>query len=433
MNKINKKNTFCPLPWNHISVGLNGKGRVCCDGYTFLKDQNGNPALWKESKGLHSYFNSVDYRKIRKQMLKGERPIHCKHCFHQEDHGAKSMRLQYLDQYESDIDKMIKNTNEDGSIDMPEITYVDMALGNLCNLKCRMCHPHASYIIGKDWQKMGKPYDEKSVYETKNDKWYVFPNTLRMLREALPHIRVIFTAGGEPMLVKEHLQILEMIIEEGHAGHITLRYNSNQTVIPERIIKLWRHFEKVEFNCSVEAVGPLNDYIRHPSKWEKLEKNIHFLDQLSHSCRNIEIHIHTTLQAYNVSRIPDLLHWLAGSNFKALYRFPYFIWVKIPEWLSPVVFPYDMRHKIADKILESLEAQKKDFFSYNSAHNDLTSERMALLKSFCGMMKTGASRKRDLIQFIEETKKHDTLRNEFVLNVLPELRIFFDEKRQKQF
>ncbi|MDE0091687.1 MAG: twitch domain-containing radical SAM protein, partial [Oligoflexia bacterium] len=267
MNKPNNKlKTFCPLPWNHISASPKGAGRVCCEGFKILKDDQGQTALWKNSSSLHSYLNTKDYKKIRQQMLKGERPDHCVHCFNQEDHGVHSIRLQYIEQHQQDIKKMINNTNEDGSIDNPQITYIDMALGNKCNLKCRMCSPWNSYIIGKEWEKMGKTYNEAGARKILEDKWYASPNTLQMIKEALPHIQAIFTTGGEPMLIKEHLKILEMIIEEGHAHHVLLRYNSNQTVIPEAILKLWKHFQKVAFNCSIEASGALNDYIRYPSK-----------------------------------------------------------------------------------------------------------------------------------------------------------------------
>ena len=420
-----KLKTFCPLPWNHISANPSGHGRVCCEGFEMLKNNQGQTVFWKESKSLYSYFNSEDYKKIRQQMLKGERPSHCFHCFQQEDYGAKSMRLQFIDEYQSDIEKMINSTNEDGSIDEPEITYLDMPLGNKCNLKCRMCSPGVSYLIGKDWKKMGKTFDEAKAKRILKDKWYASSNTFHMLKEALPHIRVIFTAGGEPMLVKEHLKILEMIIEEGHADHILLRYNSNQTVIPEKIVNLWKFFKTVVFNCSVEACGPINDYIRYPSKWKDLEKNIYFLDNLSYERKNIEIYIHSTLQAYNVANIPKLLHYLRYANFKNLYRFPFFIWVKNPEWLAPSVFPQKMRYEIADKILESLAEHEEFFLSYNSTHKNWSHERIKVLKSFCELIKNDTTQERYFNQFVEETKKHDSLRKQSVLSILPELEPFF--------
>ena len=425
MNYKSKLKTFCPLPWNHISANTSGCGRVCCEGFELLKNDQGKNTLWKETNGLYSYFNSEDYKKIRRQMLNGERPKHCVHCFNQEDHGVKSVRMQYIDGYKSDIEEMTKNTNQDGSIDKPKITYVDMSIGNKCNLKCRMCSPGVSYIIGKDWQKMGIDYDEANCKRILEDKWYASSNTFRILKEALPHIRVIFTAGGEPMIIKEHLKMLEMIIEEGHAGHILLRYNSNQTLIPERIVSLWKYFEKIVFNCSVEASGFVNDYIRYPSKWENLEKNIYFLDKLSTEQTNLEVYIHTTLQAYNIAHIPALLKYLRNSDFKNIWRFPFFIWVKDPQWLTPSLLPKKIRYEMIDGVLESLDENERFFLSYNKSHSGWSRERIKILKSFCEMIKNDDSHEKHLPEFIQKTKQLDKIRNQSVLDILPELKSYF--------
>ena len=424
MNK--KLKTFCPLPFNHLSANPSGIGRVCCEGFEELRDDLGRKALWKSSSNLYYYLNTKDYKKIRRQMLNGERPRHCRHCFNQEDYGVKSMRLQFMDSYRSDIQQMINNTNEDGSIKKPQISYIDMPLGNKCNLKCRMCSPGVSYLIAKDWKKMYDNYNLNIAKKIFQDKWFTDSNTLQMIREALPYTKVLFTAGGEPMIIKEHLKILEMIIEEGHAHHILLRYNSNQTVIPKQIIELWKHFQKVVFNCSIEAPGNLNDYIRYPSQWKKLEKNIHFLDELADERKNMELYIHTTLQAYNVMRIPDLLNYLSEVNFKNITRFPFFILVKFPEWLAPSILPKKIRHEIVYKILKSLDKHEKFFCSYNNGiHRQWSIERIKVLKSFCEMIKNDNSSEKYFERFIKETKAHDKIRNQSILDVLPELKTFF--------
>ena len=423
MNKNLK--SFCPLPWNHISANSSGSGRVCCESLETLKNDQNKSMLWKEQKNLYSYFNSSNHKKIRLQMLKGERPKHCFHCFHQEDHGVKSQRLQFIDDYQSGIKEVIRNTNEDGSIDHPKINYIDMALGNKCNLKCRMCNPWASYIIGKDWEKMDSSYNNTNAKIMLEDKWYSSDNTMQMLETALPHTHTILTTGGEPMLVKEHLHFLKIIIEKGYSNRIVLKYNSNQTVIPKKIVELWKYFQRITSNCSIEASGALNDYIRYPSKWEKLEKNIYFLDDLSYKRKNIDIYIHTTLQAYNVIKIPELLSYLRYAKFKNIYRFPLFIWVKTPKWLSPVLFSKKMRCEIADKIQESLKEHEQFFLNYNHLHKAWTQTRIQILKEFCEMIKNDSSQEKHLNQFIEETKKHDKLRKQSVLNVLPELKTFF--------
>ena len=420
--------TFCPLPWMHLSANPSGAGRICCEGYELLRDNSRQPVFWKHSQSLQSYFNSEDYKAIRLQMLNGKRPSHCTYCFNQEDHGVKSVRERYIDQYKQDIDPLIQGTNLDGSIDHPHILYIDMALGNKCNLKCRMCTPWSSYLIGKDWEKMGKIFDRESVRKILRDEWYSSSGFFNLIREALPSVRAIFTTGGEPLLVKEHLQILEMIVEEGHANHILLRYNSNQTVIPDKIVSLWKVFKKVEVNCSMEAFGKLNDYIRYPSKWSELEKNIHYLDDISFQYPHISIYVHTTLQAYNVLRIPEFLDWLKKADFKALHRFPYFIWVRIPEWLCPSVYPRSFRHEIADKILESMDRHEDFFLNYNKGnHQDYSSERIQMLREFAEMIRKDSSQEQYFKSFIKETKAHDSLRGQSVTHVLPELKLFFHD------
>ena len=285
-------------------------------------------------------------------MLRGERPVHCLPCFNQEDHGVESARKQFLQQYQSEIQSLIKETNPDGSINNPRILYIDIALGNNCNIKCRMCSPFVSYPIARDWKKMKKklPYDE--IEKVFRNKWYASPQSFNLIKQALPTTKVIFLTGGEPMLVKEHIRILEMIVDEGHAGHISLRYNSNQTVIPQEVVKIWKYFEMIDFNCSIEAYGALNDYIRYPTRWEKQEKNLYFLDNISAQENNLNIFIHSTFQAYNILGIPDFLDFLRNAKFKKVYRFPYFIWVKKPEWLMSSIFPLSFKRRVADRILK---------------------------------------------------------------------------------
>lgn len=426
--------TFCPLPWMHISINSNGRGRVCSVSHKHLRNASMQPISYKQFTNISDYFNSKDYKKIRRQMLSYKRSSHCNYCFYQEDRGAKSIRAKLLYKYQSDIRHLINHTNKDGSIDCPRILYIDMDVGNKCNLKCRMCSPSNSYSIGKDWLLMNKSFNEHDANSALNDKWYVSSHFVDLMKTILHSVKDIYIKGGEPMLIKEHFKILKIIIEEGHANHICLKYNSNQTVLAKRILTLWKHFRKIEFNCSLEGFGDLNDYIRYPSKWKNQEKNIYCLDEISRQYKNINIFIHSTFQAYNVLRIPDLLLFLRLSHFKNIFRFPYFIWVKSPEWMSPMIYPYFFRNRIADKILEQLSHHEDFFLNYRKGlqneelHRKWSHERIQHLKDFCRIMKHESSNqeyKKHFKKFIKETKIYDSLRNQSITNVLPELTRFF--------
>ena len=431
--KEKKLQTVCPLPWLHIGADSSGSGYVCCfaEDEHCLKDDNDKPLFWKNFKNIHEYYNSKSYKQIRQQMLNNKKPPQCSYCFSQENYGVKSPRKQFLDKYQDDILELINATNTDGSIDTPKISFLDMELGNKCNLKCRMCSPVNSYLIGKDWELMNKSFKNTKAEKILKDKWYASSQFFSLLKAVLPSLKVLRMTGGEPMLIKEHPRILEMIIEEGHSNHIWLKYNSNQTIIPQNILNLWKHFQKVDFNCSIEAYGELNDYIRYPSKWKNQEKNIYLLDEFSYKNKNVNIFIHSTLQAYNVMRVPELLNYLRTEKFKSVFRFPYFIWNKVPEWLSPSIYPQSFRNMIADRILKVLNENKKFFLNYNKErhkekfHKNWSHKRIKHLRGFCEMIKNGSDQEKFFEQFIKETKAYDLLRNQSVTEVLPELTRFF--------
>ena len=431
---IKKYKTICPLPWLHIGANTAGAGYICClaEEKNYLKDNKKNPVLWKNFNNIHEYYNIKTYKKIRLQMLNNQRPLQCSYCFDQEDHGIKSIRRQYIDKYRNEMHKLIGMTNKDGTLNNPKIYFLDMEIGNKCNLKCRMCSPTHSYSLGKDWELMDKSFKNDRFERIYKDKWFASPKFFHLLKEVLPSLRVFRMTGGEPMIIKEHEKILEMIIKEGHSNHIWLKYNSNQTVIPKRITELWKYFQKVDVNCSIEGYGELNEYIRYPSKWKNQEKNLYFLDKFSYENKNISIFIHSTIQAYNITRIPELLNYLCKANFKSIFRFPYFIWNITPEWLSPCIYPKSFRIKIANSILRKIDEHEVFFSNYNKEehkgqfHREWTNKRIKHLRAFCEMIKNKSGQEIFFKEFVKQTKLYDKLRNQSIIKVLPELKHFID-------
>ena len=85
--------------------------------------------------------------------------------------------------------------------------------------------------------------------------------------------------GGEPLLIHQHYDFLNELVERGRAPFVTLEYNTNLSIVPEKALKLWEHFKKVKLGVSLDGVGPINDYIRHPSKWSVMERNLLKIDK----------------------------------------------------------------------------------------------------------------------------------------------------------
>ena len=44
------------------------------------------------------------------------------------------------------------------------------------------------------------------------------------------------------------------------------------------MVPYWEQFEQVHFIVSIDGVGDVADYVRHPSDWEEIEANIRRFD-----------------------------------------------------------------------------------------------------------------------------------------------------------
>ena len=220
-----------------------------------------------------------------------------------------------------DVPELIRQTQEDGTV--PEkLIYLDLRLGHTCNLKCIMCSPHDSSLWVPDHKKVFKLFTEQEVKRQLewdsadfNNYWYENPDFWKEMYAQIPNLKQVYFAGGEPLLIKEHKLFLEEIIRQGYADKILVRYNSNGLLVDDEIIDLWKQFKRVKFAVSIDAVGERNHYIRYPTDWDLLVKNLHKLDNTP---SNIQVSIATAIQILNIKHLPELAMWKIGQNFKKI-------------------------------------------------------------------------------------------------------------------
>jgi MoaA/NifB/PqqE/SkfB family radical SAM enzyme len=146
-----------------------------------------------------------------------------------------------------------------------------------------------------------------------NNKWHENPDFWKEMYAQIPNLKQVYFAGGEPLLIKEHKLFLEEIIRQGYADKILVRYNTNGLLVDDNIIELWKKFKKVKVGFSIDAVGDRNYYIRYPSDWATIERNLHKLDNTPD---NIQVSIATAIQILNIKHLPELAKWKIQQNFK---------------------------------------------------------------------------------------------------------------------
>ena len=259
----------------HIATSPSGNLRVCCNGArgkNLILKPNGSPYKIYEDDLKEAWHASL-YKKIRRQMLDGERPEICARCFREEEALLESPRIRYNREYMFDYE----------SSETPEwnVKYLDLRLGNKCNLRCRMCNPYTSNSLFKEWEELSrrnlspfiKSLSESEKKKFKNLSWPERMDFSKLL-QYIKYVEEIYLAGGEPLLIKEHYEFLEQIIQSNCANNITLKYSTNITRCDMKLIKLWKHFKQIHLNISIDGFGKLNNYIRYPAKWNQIENNL---------------------------------------------------------------------------------------------------------------------------------------------------------------
>lgn len=374
--------TFCILPWIHLSTRPNGKMRVCCTanassvGPTRDKQHGSEVGILKTEEGLPANLNTSDLltswnntymRNVRKQMLAGEKPPSCMKCYKEEDAGHRSKR-QWETAYwgeRIDIQDLIQNTGSDGSVP-PKLLYIDLRMGTKCNLRCIMCSPHDSSQWVKDWKALDRQMANPALRDTMQwDKRHEHGATYNwhqnnpmfwdQLYEQIPHMRQLYFAGGESTIIEEHYTLLEKVIEMGYAGQIELRYNSNGVEMPDRLFRLWDQFERVRFHYSIDSIGAMNDYIRFPSQWEHQVEQFWKLDQTGD---NVEVTVACAVQVLNMYYIPDFIKWKLAQGFRKINPWPLgagminYHFVYHPAHLNVKILPQWFKDRVSQKYEE---------------------------------------------------------------------------------
>ncbi len=328
---ISGSNTFCILPWIHFATRPNGDMRLCCSSNAsgagmdhtvgLVKNEKGAPANFGRETPM-SAWNNEYMKSVRRIMLEGNIPNSCSKCFQEESKGVASKRVWETGSWIEEglnIEDIISNTNSDGTV--PEkLVYLDLRLGHTCNLKCVMCSPHDSSRWVDEHKKIYPLFQSEEIknqmrwdQKSFNNYWHENPDFWKEMYAQIPNLKQVYFAGGEPLMIKEHKLFLEEIIRQGYADKILIRYNTNGLLLDEEIIDLWTRFKKVKVGFSIDAMSDRNYYIRYPSDWNTIERNLHRLDNTP---ENIQVSIATAIQILNIKHLPDFARWKVKQNFK---------------------------------------------------------------------------------------------------------------------
>jgi MoaA/NifB/PqqE/SkfB family radical SAM enzyme len=291
--------------------------RPCCLAEEEIVDDAGNK-FDLNTANFGDIQRSQYMQDLRQQFLDQKRPQSCRKCWREESAGRTSKRMHTLDR----LKHMIPDS--EWTQEAKPLMFLDLKLGNICNLKCRICGSWSSSTFATEelqWLRHNEDRKENHHYHMlRAGAWpRENPTFWRELDRVSDQIRYIEFTGGEPFMIQEHFDLLHDLIDRGIAGNIEIHYNTNGTQWPEQGEEIWRHFKTVEIAFSIDDVGTRFEYQRSNAIWSDVCKNITRFQDMRSRCHNIRLQVCTTVNVFNVYYLADVARWINTQGFDFVY------------------------------------------------------------------------------------------------------------------
>ena len=408
-------------PFTGLATREDGAIQVCCRSHPI-----GNIT----DNTLEEIWNNDNMRRIRMQVLSGERPSECAPCFNLEDQGVESLRQRH-----------IKNNIPESRITLypnaleglhPEMTMpfkfptMEIKLNNLCNLKCRMCHPMDS-TSWNDWKEVEEFYVKENNFMVKAiedlnlmnkpylDKFDDNPNWWNSFEKLLPYFRRVEFAGGEPLMDPQHYRILDMLAPYGN--NIEIKYATNLTTLGKSnrtIWEYWPKFKSVAVNVSIDGIGDSYEYVRGNASWAEVINNIKQVQTIPNVSRIVGA---VAVQVSNVLVLDKMIKYFLDELGIVFYT----NMVQYPNVLSAQCLPTDLRN-LAIKRLQAVRLQVPTFkyVIENPILLNLTYKQIDGIINFLNA-KDESNKWIDTIEF---NRRLDVTRKQSFVDVTPEFKSY---------
>jgi len=309
--------SFCVLPWVSLEASPIGSVRPCCLAEDEIADDTGTK-FDLNSADLAEVQNSQYMIQLRQDFLAGKRPRTCRKCWNEERAGRTSKRMYTLDRLKHII------TDEEWTDKSKPLRFLDLKLGNICNLKCRICGSwSSSTFAAEELQYLGRDEDKKKTFHyqmLKRGAWpRENPGFWSEIDKVIDHINYIEFTGGEPFMIQEHFDLLQRMVDKGIAGQVEIHYNTNGTQWPQGVEDIWRHFKLVEIAFSIDDVGARFEYQRTNADWNMVNGHLDLFRDMRARLPNIELQVCSTVNVFNVMYLESLANWIDQQAFDMVY------------------------------------------------------------------------------------------------------------------
>ena len=298
-----KKAGGCPVPWSELSSKTTGTWRMCCYQTVPFSDMTIDTHTPRE------VMESERLNKIRAAMMSGNKNLYmpfCERCFVMEEQGQVSRREKRWDGVSEETKRCMELTQEDGKLPFINYELFDIKFtGNKCNLRCYMCDAEHSSNLANERKKLGwhsgpvhlnpfKSMDDKQRY----DWWDGFI-------EAMPFIKIINFTGGEPFIMDDYWDIINLLVKRDLAKDIAMHTSTNLTTLNYRgksMRDFFPKFKEIHLQVSLDGYGEQYEWVRYPASYDAVIENLKQVMRID----NVDLQISITISALTIEALPKL-------------------------------------------------------------------------------------------------------------------------------
>ncbi len=362
---------YCNIPYSSLVINPDGSYRLC----SLTNRQDYDMGACKDIKTgqemnvmTHSFEDALGSRwhtYLRTCHAEGKKSELCECCYNRDAISGNSRRTHLMRILPANIPDFPTPENSEALTDTTgkftgRVRSLDLRFGNLCNYKCIQCGPWYSdkwYDEYQDFNKVDSfAWNGKVIPITgerlgtglsgdTNEKWWESDVWHKRFSDAMPYLRHIYFTGGEPMLIKEHEDMLQALVDGGIADKVVIELDTNLSALNDNIMRLWSHFKKVDLRVSLDDVGERYNTTRFPGNFTKVDANLKELT--SRSMPNVDMLLTSCIMPTNVFYI----HEIEDYNKKVgIPRDAHFRFVDTPSHFDIRVFSIDQRRKMVEHL-----------------------------------------------------------------------------------
>jgi sulfatase maturation enzyme AslB (radical SAM superfamily) len=340
---------FCPMPWTGLMYNFDGKIKNCIRSAGPIGDIK-HESIDQILVGQKNASNQQRIIEIK--------PVDTCHTCYDIEHGKKNLdmisdRMFYIREF--------KNTSLDTyQAGQHNLQTIDVRWTNLCNFACVYCGPEFSSRWAEELKVQPSVPTQKQLEDF-----------TQFIYDHASQLRHVYLAGGEPLLMKENLELLRRLNPD-----VNLRINTNLSRTETQIFDAICEFKNVHWTVSVESLNEQFEYIRYGGKWSEFLHNLDRIQQLDH-----RITFNMLWFLLNHESIFDCVDYLVSKGF---HHNSFVIGALIsPEHLNVRHLPNHVLQSLASR-LESLINQQPGYLLEDSYRNMLHYIRQPFTQDLAG-------------------------------------------------